>query len=309
VAFINGQLARVQTRASTLQDKYQIQLTYLRLVTTFLVQATMELELSLKTTIGSLMIPSQKPEELRWQWRPQPIQLLFLSEQLESEIGDGTYQELSRSQDLTLTDSSSDSSEKDEATSRRSHDSETIQTELLESLVRNIAKGNKPKPEAPKPKTYWGDPEDLKRFIRSLKNVWAIEKHKYKDDLTKIRYAANLLNRPMNNKYRDPVPWYESYHPKINLAAARRLPGRQKVALDPSWQTWSIFVEALYSFFGTKVGKEQAITEWLILQHSTSIDDYLDTLINLVWRTRYLEEVAEDKLVHGLNQEVRLAWA
>ena len=86
VAFINRQLARVQTRASTLQDKHQIQLTYLQLATTFLVQATMELELCLKTTIGSLMIPSQKPAELRWQWRPQPIQLLFLSEQLESEI-------------------------------------------------------------------------------------------------------------------------------------------------------------------------------------------------------------------------------
>jgi len=58
VAFINGQLARVQTRTSTLQDQYQIQLAYLRQVTTFVVQARMELEFSLKTTIGSLMIPS-----------------------------------------------------------------------------------------------------------------------------------------------------------------------------------------------------------------------------------------------------------
>jgi len=65
VAFIIGQLARVQTRASILQDQYQIQLAYLRQATTFIVQATMELEFSLKTTIGSLMIPSQKPEELQ----------------------------------------------------------------------------------------------------------------------------------------------------------------------------------------------------------------------------------------------------
>jgi len=72
---------------------------------------------------------------------------------------------------------------------------------------------------------------------------------------------------------------------------------------------WSVFVEALRSSFGTKVGKEQAITEWLTLQYSTSIDDYLDTLINLVWRTGYLEEVAKDKLVRGLNKEVGLAWA
>jgi len=95
VVLINGELARVQTRASTLQDQYQIQLAYLRQATTFVVRATMELEFSLKTTIGSLTIPSQKPEELQWQWRPHPIQLLLLSEQLENEIQDGTYQELS----------------------------------------------------------------------------------------------------------------------------------------------------------------------------------------------------------------------
>jgi len=72
-------------------------------------------------------------------------------------------------------------------TSKTPHDSETIQTQLLELLVRNIAKGKKPKPEAPKLKAYRGDLEDLERFICSLENVWAIEKHKYKDDLTKIR--------------------------------------------------------------------------------------------------------------------------
>jgi len=64
-AFINRQLARVQTRASTLQAKHQIQLSYLRQVTAFLVQATMELEFSLKTTIGSLTIPTDKPEEMQ----------------------------------------------------------------------------------------------------------------------------------------------------------------------------------------------------------------------------------------------------
>ena len=57
----------VQTHASTLQDKHQIQLAYLRQATTFLIQATMELEFSLKTTIGSSTIPRQKPEDLQWQ--------------------------------------------------------------------------------------------------------------------------------------------------------------------------------------------------------------------------------------------------
>jgi len=109
--------------------------------------------------------------------------------------------------------------------------------------VKSIARSKEPKPEAPKPKPYKRDPEDLERFIRSLENVWAIEKHKYEDDLTKIRYAANLLERPTSAKHRDPVPWYESYHPKIGLAAARRLPGGQRVALDPNGKTWSVFVD------------------------------------------------------------------
>jgi len=148
--------------------------------------------------------------------------------------------------------------------------------------VRNIAKCKKAKPEAPKAKTYKGDPEDLERFIRSLENGCGIEKHKYNENLTKIRYTANLLERPTNSKFRDPVPWYESYHLKIDLTAARQLPGGQTVTLDPSRQTWNVFVETLRSTFATKVGKEQAITECLTLQHNNSIDDYLDTLINLV---------------------------
>jgi len=47
----------------------------------------------------------------------------------------------------------------------------------------------------------------------------------------------------------------------------------------------------------------------LTLQYNNSIDDYFDTLINLVWRTGYPEKVAKDKLIRGLNKEVRLAWA
>ena len=54
--------------------------------------------------------------------------------------------------------------------------------------------------EAPKPQPYKGDPEDLKRFLRQLENVWALESHKYRKDITKIRYAANLLHR--NTYYR-----------------------------------------------------------------------------------------------------------
>lgn len=56
-------------------------------------------------------------------------------------------------------------------TSRRSHHSKTIQTQRLELLKRNITKGNKPKPEALKPKAFKRDPKDLERFICSLENM------------------------------------------------------------------------------------------------------------------------------------------
>ena len=56
------------------------------------------------------------------------------------------------------------------------------------------------KADAPKPQPYKGDPEDLERFIRQLENVWALEAHKYKKGLAKIRYAANLLQKDSTDK-------------------------------------------------------------------------------------------------------------
>jgi hypothetical protein len=167
----------------------------------------------------------------------------------------------------------------------------------------------KDRADAPKPQGYKGDPEDLERFIRQLENVWALESHKYKSDITKIRYAANLLHRNTSDKHSDPVKWYESYHPKIDLAAARRLPGGAKVTLDPKWSEWSTFVESLRASFATRVGREQAVNQWQALQHTDSLDDFLDSLTNLMWRTGYGDEVAKDKLVRGLNKEVGQAWA
>ena len=40
-----------------------------------------------------------------------------------------------------------------------------------------------------------------------------------------------------------------------------------------------------------------------------SINDFLDRLTSLMCYTRYTEEVAKDKLIYGLNNEVRLRWA
>jgi hypothetical protein len=180
---------------------------------------------------------------------------------------------------------------------------------LIEKYILATLKDKKDRVRAPNPQPYKGDPEDLERFIRQLENVWALEPRKYKKDITKIRFSANLLHRNTSDKHRDPVKWYESYHPKIDLSAAQRLPGGTKTTLDPKWATWRVFVETLRSSFATRVGREQAVTQWLELKHTDSIDDYLDGLTNLMWRTGYTEDHAKDKLIRGLNKELGQAWA
>ena len=139
--------------------------------------------------------------------------------------------------------------------------------------------------------------------------MWALEAHRYKKDITKIQYAANLLYRNANDKHGDPVKWYEAYHPKIDLAAARQLPRGAKATLDPVWSTWNVFVESLRASFATTVGGEQAVNQWQELKYTDLIDDFLDRLSNLMWRTGYTEAVAKDKLIRGLNKEAGLAWA
>ena len=135
--------------------------------------------------------------------------------------------------------------------------------QLLHKYVKAMITDQKrrDKADAPKPQPYKGDPEDRERFIRQLENVWVLESHKYKKDITKIRYAANLLQKNGTDRPRDPVKWYEAYYQNIDLAAARRLPGGAKVTLDPVWSTWSVFVESLRASFATRVGHEQAVNQ------------------------------------------------
>lgn len=94
--------------------------------------------------------------------------------------------------------------------------------------------------------------------------------------------------------------WYEAYHIKIDANAARRLSGAPREYQELKWKTWVVFVESLRSSFSkTEVSREQAVTEWQSLKHTTSIDQYLDTLIRLMWRTGYKGAIVEDKLKGG----------
>ena len=77
--------------------------------------------------------------------------------------------------------------------------------------------------------------------------------------------------------------------------------------LNPVWSTWSVFVGSLRASFATRVGCEQAGNQWQELKLKDSIDDFLDSLTNLMWGTEYSEEVAKYKIVRGLNKKSGLA--
>ena len=68
-------------------------------------------------------------------------------------------------------------------------------------------------------------------------------------------------------------------------------------------------MEALRSSFSNRVSREQAVTDWHLLKHMNSIDDYLDKLIRLMWRTGYKGQTVEDKLKRGLNHKLGEDWA
>ena len=78
------------------------------------------------------------------------------------------------------------------------------------------------KADTPKPQPYKGDPEDPERFIRQLENMWVLKSQKYKKNITKICYTTNLPQKNISDRHRDPVKWYTTYHPKIDLTAPHR---------------------------------------------------------------------------------------
>ena len=163
--------------------------------------------------------------------------------------------------------------------------------------------------KAPQPSPFNRDLEDLERFLRQLENMFALEHRTFQQDITKIRYAANLLPRNKHDKFGDPASWYESYYLKIDANAAQRVPGSQQDYLDPKWKEWATFVEGLRSSFLNRVSREQAVTDWHLVKHMNSIDDYLDKLIRLMWQTGYKGQTVKDKLKRGLNHKLGEDWA
>ena len=117
------------------------------------------------------------------------------------------------------------------------------------------------------------------------------------------------MHRNKDDKFGDPASWYESYNLKMDANAAQRVPGSLQDYLNPKWKEWATFVEALRSSFSNRVSREQAVTDWHLLKHMNSINNYLDKLIRLMWRTSYKRQTVEDKLKRGLNYKLGEDWA
>ena len=49
--------------------------------------------------------------------------------------------------------------------------------------------------------------------------------------------------------------------------------------------------------------------DWHLLKHMNLLDDYLDKLIRLMWRTGYKGQTVEDKLKRALNHKLGEDWA
>jgi len=96
----------------------------------------------------------------------------------------------------------------------------------------------------------------------------------------------------------------ESYHLKVNEEASRRMPGYRSGPMDPVWKTWSRFVDSLRSSFSNRISRQQAVQQWKDPCHTNSIDDLLDKLVCLQWRTGYTGNVVKDKLERSLSYKL-----
>jgi hypothetical protein len=155
--------------------------------------------------------------------------------------------------------------------------------------------------KSPDPQSFDGNPEELERFLRQLRNMFALERRHYKQDIDKIRYASLLLKG-------NAAKWYEVYHLHIDSSAADYICGRHD-PLDASFATWDRFVASLRSSFGSRLTREKAVREFEKLEHSKGIDAFSDELTRLIWQTGYSDDVVKDKISRSLNKELSKDWS
>ncbi|KAH0604165.1 uncharacterized protein H6S33_007196, partial [Morchella sextelata] len=138
-------------------------------------------------------------------------------------------------------------------------------------------------PKAPPPSKFQGKAEQVETFIRQCENVFSIESLSFTSEEVKIRYAGNLMEGEAA------IRWYEAYHNSIDQASANRLAGGMSVKLDERWKRWDSFVDAFRAAFGEAISRDDAVAQWNALTHTArgGIDLFLNTIIQLIWKTGY----------------------
>ncbi|KAH0602635.1 uncharacterized protein H6S33_008285, partial [Morchella sextelata] len=159
-------------------------------------------------------------------------------------------------------------------------------------------------PKAPPPSKFQGKAEQVETFIRQCENVFSIESLSFTSEEVKIRYAGNLMEGEAA------IRWYEAYHNSIDQASANRLAG-MTVQLDQRWKRWDSFVDAFRAAFGEAISRDDAVAQWNTLTHTArgGIDLFLNTIIQLMWKTGYEGQLVDDKIHNSLLPDLGMSWA
>ncbi|KAH0606275.1 uncharacterized protein H6S33_003936, partial [Morchella sextelata] len=159
-------------------------------------------------------------------------------------------------------------------------------------------------PKAPPPSKFQGKAEQVETFIRQCENVFSIESLSFTSEEVKIRYAGNLMEGEAA------IRWYEAYHNSIDQASANRLAGIP-VQLDQRWKRWDSFVDAFRAAFGEAISRDDAVAQWNTLTHTArgGIDLFLNTIIQLMWKTGYEGQLVDDKIHNSLLPDLGMSWA
>jgi hypothetical protein len=72
---------------------------------------------------------------------------------------------------------------------------------------------------------------------------------------------------------------------------------------------WDNISNSFRSSSGDRVTGEEAVAKWDRLSQTAGIDNLLDHIVQLMWKTGYTGEVVDDKISQNLYADLALDWA
>jgi len=65
---------------------------------------------------------------------------------------------------------------------------------------------------------------------------------------------------------------------------------------------------SFWSSFGDRVTREKAVDKWDRLSQTAGVDNILDQIVQLMWKTGYTGEIVDNKISQNLNTDLALDW-